>query len=174
MGEGKAPFRRCLRANPAAWEELFPSPIVLIVGEAALFGDTHFCVPKPCATEIWPCNRIWAVSQKGSNAPALKRKKKCRGQKATPFPPPFITGGAGGTQAAATGAYKDLSAGKGIRLQPRAEGAEAHSHRAPSLASGRFAPAAGSGPPAVPRVLGGWSLSPSGLEALPEARKLGI
>lgn len=36
--------------------------------------------------------------------------------KATPFPPPFIVGGAGVTQAAATGAYKDLCAGTGIRL----------------------------------------------------------
>lgn len=90
-GRGRqAPFRRRLRANPAVSEGLFLSPPVLIVGEAGLFGYTHFCVSKSCATEIWPFNRIWAVSRKGSNAPALRKKKKiCRGAKSDALPSPI-------------------------------------------------------------------------------------
>lgn len=118
-GRGRHPSAGVCGAHPAASEELFLSPTRLIAGEAGLFGCTYLCVSKPCATEIRPFNRLWAVSRKGSNAPALK--KNAGGQKATPSPPPLIIGGAGVTQAAATGAYKDLCAGKGIRLRPRTE-----------------------------------------------------
>lgn len=108
-----------------------------------------------------------------------KKKKNCRvgwgGQKATPFPPPLIIGGAGVTQAAATGAYKDLCAGKGIRLQPRTQGGgEARSHRPPSLASGHLAPAAGASPPAGPRDprwLAGHHSPASGLGRFARSRK---
>lgn len=125
-----------------------------------LFGYTHYCVSNSCASEIRPFNHNWGVSRKGANAPTVK---KCRGGGATPLPPPLIICGSGVTQAGATGAYKDLCARKGIRLQPRTNGGEAHSHSSSSPAPRQFVPAAGFGTPALPWIPDGWSLATSGL-----------
>lgn len=76
-----------------------------------------------CAAAKWPFSRILRDSRQGSNAPAVKEKKKSRREekKSDALPPPLIICGAGVARAGATGAYKDLCAKKGIRLQPRNE-----------------------------------------------------
>lgn len=100
-----------------------------------------------------------AVSWQVSNAQALKKIQREK-ERRPPFP--LIICGAGITQAGATGAYKDLCAGKGNRLQPRNVG-EAHSHGAPNPAPRKFAPVAGSGPPDAPGLQDGGSLAALGL-----------
>ncbi|XP_064234997.1 uncharacterized protein LOC135275910 [Aotus nancymaae] len=53
--------------------------------------------------------------------------EKAGGEKSNTFPPPLIICGAGVTRAGANGAYKDLCARKGIRLQAQREsGRSAH------------------------------------------------
>ena len=96
-----------------------------------------------------------------------------QGGEALPLPPPLIICGAGVTQAGATGAYKDLCAGKGIRLQPQTNGGAAPSHTAPSPAPRQFALASGSGPSVVPGNPNERLLAASGLEGFAKSGKAG-
>ena len=51
----------------------------------------------------------------------VEKKSGGKKKKSDALPPPLIICGAGVARAAATGAYKDLCARKGVRLQPRNE-----------------------------------------------------
>lgn len=115
MGEGRAPFPpMLLRANRASSEELFLNPAVLIVRAKGLF-----VYPFPYLQQygLSIASQSFSAGFKCSRA----EKKKSRGKKNDAFPPALIICGAGVTWTGATGAYKDLCAGKGIRLQPRNE-----------------------------------------------------
>ena len=133
MGEGRAPFPpKLLQANLDGSEKLFLDPAVLIVGAKGLY----FVCPIRALQHNGPQSH-WGGFQFGSNALALKKSRRKKKKKSDGRPPPLIICGAGVTRAGATGAYKDLCAGKGIRLQARNEwGRSALVPCAPAICNG--------------------------------------
>lgn len=99
-------------------------------------------------------------------------------RKSDALPPPLIICGAGVTRAGATGAYKDLCAGKGIRLQPRNEWgrsalAQRAQPRALAICSGLWVGSASCPRDSGWRVLGDGHSPLRSREGLPEAGELG-
>lgn len=174
MGEGRAPFQPRFCGLIGLDLKSFPEPCRAYRRDK---GTLFLCV------QFLRCSKMALQSHfegfsAGFKCSNVEKKSGGRKKKSDALPPPLIICGAGVARAAATGAYKDLCARKGVRLQPRNEWGRS------ALAPGAQTPASAIcscrwvGSSCGPRDPA-WQLSraghspPPGWEGLQKAGKLG-